>query len=53
MEDYYICLDCGAIFEADRIVKGHEEEKDSCPMCGSWGFEAYREEEEDEEWTTS
>lgn len=31
-----ICENCGAIFE--EPVKGFEEEKDSCPCCGDWGF---------------
>lgn len=40
------CRDCGAVFEESRIVPGYEEEKDSCPMCGSWVIDEYREEDE-------
>ena len=28
------CLECGATFE--NAIEGREEEKDSCPNCGSW-----------------
>lgn len=32
----YICKNCGAVFE--EPIKGFEEEKDSCPICGDWDF---------------
>jgi len=32
----FICENCGAVFE--EPIKGYEEEKDSCPNCGDWGF---------------
>lgn len=48
MDELIRCDDCGAIFGQSDIVRGYEEEKDSCPNCGSWALYTYREEEEED-----
>ena len=50
--EQFKCMDCGAILYEHEVVLACDEEKDSCPYCGSWVLNAYHgvsdEEEEDE-----
>ena len=42
------CEDCGAVFEWSDRRRAFEEEKDACPVCGSWAIAPCEDEEERE-----